>query len=450
MFLSDIVSRNRLSRQLQARSCSFEKTAVIRIQMRQMKCLIVPILESSKINSCAVYGNLFPRLIISDQWDAWSSADQTLMIQHECLHLRYGHPWLCGILRLLEIIYWFNPLVWLMTKEIRQDLEMFIDDRLLKDQPQPVRCHYAAMILSAAAGPQHKALQGLSGDNGKQRLKERMSFILKKKRIPWLAAGLIVAGLSVFCGMLLLKPQSLAYRDGTVKLDTSGLQAYEYSIYVDSPEVHYQCQGKPSALEQADENNIHAVLAVNTLRQFNKPADIQTLAFGRAEAEIEWMLPEFDGLSCIAEETQLTLLVSGLFKDQPSPALPEKAVQKGLQPPLENPIVLCGWGCRTGHTATDITDPDNDHAAVLAAADGVVLEVSYSQVNGKYLIIDHGDEVRSYYMHVGEIDVEEGQTVKRGEKIGMIGSSGISPYIHVHFFLAVDGMRVNPEILFRR
>ena len=58
------------------------------------------------------------------------------MIRHECLHLRYGHPWLCGILRLVEILYWFNPLVWLMMREIRRDLELQIDDRLLKNQPQ--------------------------------------------------------------------------------------------------------------------------------------------------------------------------------------------------------------------------------------------------------------------------------------------------------------------------
>ena len=127
------------------------------------------------------------------------------MIRHECLHLRYGHPWLCGILRLVEILYWFNPLVWLMMREIRRDLELQIDDRLLKNQPQPVRCHYAEMILTAAAGPRHKALQGLSGSEEKQQLKERLSQILRKNRIPGLIAGLIVICLCGLCGAMLLK-----------------------------------------------------------------------------------------------------------------------------------------------------------------------------------------------------------------------------------------------------
>ena len=177
---------------------------------------------------------------------------------------------------------------------------------------------------------------------------------------------------------------------------------------------------------------------------------LQTLAFGRAEAEIQWTLPETNGLACSGKATRLSLLVSGLPHDQPSPQLPEKAVQKGVQPPLENPIVLCRWGCYAGHQATDATDPDNDQAAVLATADGVVTEVSYSSMNGKFLVIDHGDEVLSYYIHLGDIQVEEGQSVKRGEKVGIIGSTGKSPYIHVHFFLMVDGLRVNSDILFRR
>ena len=87
---------------------------------------------------------------------------------------------------------------------------------------------------------------------------------------------------------------------------------------------------------------------------------------------------------------------------------------------------------------------------MLATADGVVTEVSYSARNGKFRVIDHGDEVLSFYIHLGDIQVEEGQSVKRGEKVGIIGSTGKSPYIHVHFFLMVDGLRVNSDILFRR
>ena len=61
--------------------------------MRQTRCLRVPVLESPVLNSCAIYGNLFPQLVIGENWDQWSLEDQQLMIWHECYHLRYGHPW---------------------------------------------------------------------------------------------------------------------------------------------------------------------------------------------------------------------------------------------------------------------------------------------------------------------------------------------------------------------
>ena len=86
---------------------------------------------------------------------------------------------------------------------------------------------------------------------------------------------------------MLLKPKPLATREGTVALDVTGLQGYEYSVYAQSPEVHYQCQGKPSALEQLDEKTIHAGIDAATLSQDGKAVSLQTLAFGRAEAEIQ-------------------------------------------------------------------------------------------------------------------------------------------------------------------
>ena len=66
---------------------------------------------------------------------------------------------------------------------------------------------------------------------------------------------------------MLMKPKPLATREGTVALDVTGLQGYEYSVYAQSPEVHYQCQGKPSALEQLDEKTIHAGIDAATLSQ---------------------------------------------------------------------------------------------------------------------------------------------------------------------------------------
>ena len=232
-------------------------------------------------------------------------------------------------------------------------------------------------------------------------------------------------------------------------MDVSDLADYEYSLYLESLQVHVQCQGKPEALKQIQEKDLKASLSASALRQNGKPVQLNELQAGRVSAEIQWMLPESDAWVCTGKETTVPLTVSLLPKDQPAPVLPEKAAKKEMTAPLKNPVVLCGWGCHLGHEAVDIFDPDDDHAAVLAVSKGIVAEAGYSAVNGNYLVLDHGDDVQSYYMHLESLDVSQGQSVQQGDKLGKIGSTGAAQTISLHFFLMVDGIRYNPEALLR-
>ena len=65
---------------------------------------------------------------------------------------------------------------------------------------------------------------------------------------------------------------------------------------------------------------------------------------------------------------------------------------------------------------------------------------------GNYVIIDHGDGTSSVYAHMTKdsIVVREGQAVRQGEKIGLMGSSGSSTGCHLHFEVRVNGSKVDP------
>lgn len=81
----------------------------------------------------------------------------------------------------------------------------------------------------------------------------------------------------------------------------------------------------------------------------------------------------------------------------------------------------------------------------VAADDGVVIKASDSGDGyGKCVVIDHGGGVSTLYGHGSSILVEKGQTVKRGDKVLGIGSSGISTGKHAHFEVRVNGAPVNP------
>lgn len=87
--------------------------------------------------------------------------------------------------------------------------------------------------------------------------------------------------------------------------------------------------------------------------------------------------------------------------------------------------------------------------AVLAAADGVVTTAAYDAGGyGNYLIIDHGNGNMTLYAHMSQMSVGVGQTVKQGQTIGLVGSTGMSTGPHLHFEVYVGGTRVDPLLYF--
>jgi lysostaphin len=85
---------------------------------------------------------------------------------------------------------------------------------------------------------------------------------------------------------------------------------------------------------------------------------------------------------------------------------------------------------------------------VIAPAGGKVALVGYEKkgfrVHGNVVGVDHGQGVVSIFMHLSKINVQEGQTIKPGDVIGSIGSTGASTGPHLHWGLYVNGISVEP------
>lgn len=84
-------------------------------------------------------------------------------------------------------------------------------------------------------------------------------------------------------------------------------------------------------------------------------------------------------------------------------------------------------------------------APIYAAADGVVVFAGPLTVRGNATIISHGRGVYTGYYHQSEIDVTVGQTVKAGDKIGLIGATGRVNGPHLHFEVIVGSVQVDPS-----
>ena len=94
------------------------------------------------------------------------------------------------------------------------------------------------------------------------------------------------------------------------------------------------------------------------------------------------------------------------------------------------------------HEGLDISTARSE--PVLAAADGVVLRSGWAGEYGKAIEIAHGDRYATLYGHLEETLVREGQAVHRGDRVGLVGSTGRSTAPHLHYEVHVDGRAVNP------
>ena len=102
------------------------------------------------------------------------------------------------------------------------------------------------------------------------------------------------------------------------------------------------------------------------------------------------------------------------------------------------------WGRRMKmHKGIDIAAPMG--TPIVAPAKGTVEFVGKKGAYGKTVILNHGGKVTTLFGHNSEILVNEGDLVKKGDVISLVGNSGRSTGPHVHYEVRVDGEQVNPS-----
>lgn len=96
------------------------------------------------------------------------------------------------------------------------------------------------------------------------------------------------------------------------------------------------------------------------------------------------------------------------------------------------------------HTGVDIAGAGCNGKNVVAAANGKVITAGWMSGYGYTVMIDHGGGIVTLYAHSQKLLVKKGDTVKAGDVIMLVGSTGYATGPHVHFEVRVNGKYVNP------
>ena len=131
----------------------------------------------------------------------------------------------------------------------------------------------------------------------------------------------------------------------------------------------------------------------------------------------------------------------------------EKRVKDRLLP-TTLPVKNAALGSVFGHRADPVAGVRAMHEGldfsaetgtpVVVAADGVVLSAAYHPEYGNLVDVDHGDGLSSRYAHLSVMEVKPGMLIKRGERIGAVGTTGRSTGPHLHFEVRMLGVAQNP------
>ncbi len=100
------------------------------------------------------------------------------------------------------------------------------------------------------------------------------------------------------------------------------------------------------------------------------------------------------------------------------------------------------------HRGTDYAA--NRGTPVWASGKGKVIRSGYSNANGNYVVIQHGNNVQTKYLHLHKRYVKTGQKVKQKQKIGTVGSTGSATGPHLHYEFLISGVHRNPRTILNK
>lgn len=195
--------------------------------------------------------------------------------------------------------------------------------------------------------------------------------------------------------------------------------------------------------QEKDKKEVDATLTTSEIAkaEINKDVEIKVQEFEKKKAEEEAAAKakaEAEAAKSRAVEVSSRSATSSRGASIP-------ATGASFMRPVTGGTITSPYGRRNSgfHTGLDIASSTG--TPIYASASGTVKFAGTQGGYGKLVIIDHGNGYQTYYAHCSALYVSAGQTVKQGENISAMGSTGNSTGPHVHFEIRYNGNTLNPQ-----
>jgi len=224
-----------------------------------------------------------------------------------------------------------------------------------------------------------------------------------------------------------------------------------------SPKIFFFIyQNKPTALYGTDIDQKTGTTTVSVTFKNGLQASGSFFIAPRIKPEEALPIPQSLGGNSVANQAQV---LTELAKDNASLAAVYSRTDKKLWTsafayPIAGPVIVTDpYGYNRDSGAETITHKGVDFRAppgtpVYAVNRGVVRVARTYTIYGGTVIVDHGLDLLSMYMHLSKIYVNPGQLVQKGQLVGLSGETGYSEGPHLHLTVRIGGISIDPMQFF--
>jgi murein DD-endopeptidase MepM/ murein hydrolase activator NlpD len=177
---------------------------------------------------------------------------------------------------------------------------------------------------------------------------------------------------------------------------------------------------------------------------------VEPRSYGTQEIELPDIAQANPSPADLQRNARERILLAKVFNRKEGPARFSLPLGKPANPLPEGKSfgvdrVFNGKPAAQPHTGSDYPVPAS--APVLAVADGTVLLAQDLFFPGNAVFIDHGDGLISMYFHLSDIRVQRGQEIRKGDRVGQVGTTGRSTGPHLFFGVRWHNARIDPRFV---